>query len=104
MASWISACAISDIDPEDVIRFDHLSRSFIIVRDDDDNFYCTDGFCTHEDDVHLCDGLVIGCTIECPKHSSIFNVCTGEVESPPAYDDLRTYPTKVKNGRVFVEI
>lgn len=99
----MDACAADAIEEEDVIRFDHGSRTFIIVRDHADNYYCTDGLCTHED-VHLCDGLVVEGTIECPKHSSIFDVTNGEVETPPACDDLSTYPTKVENGRVFVEL
>ena len=103
MAEWIDACTIDDIDEEDVMRFDHGPRTFIIVRDDNNHYYCTDGKCTHED-VHLADGLVMEATIECPKHSSVFNVRTGEVETPPACEDLKTYPTKVENGRVYVEV
>lgn len=103
MTTWVDACAVDDIDEEDVIRFDQDSRTFIIVRDDKDNYYCTDGLCTHED-VHLSDGFVMEVTIECPKHSSIFNVTSGEVETPPACEDLKTYPTKVEDGRVYIEI
>ncbi|MDB4122090.1 Rieske 2Fe-2S domain-containing protein [Octadecabacter sp.] len=47
-----------------MIRFDHGERTFIIVRDHEDNYYCSDGLCTHEE-VHLSDGLVIEATIEC---------------------------------------
>jgi len=50
----------------------------------------------------LADGLVMENTVECPKHSSIFDFSTGEVETPPACENLRTYPAKVENGRVFV--
>ncbi|QYZ72111.1 MocE family 2Fe-2S type ferredoxin [Neotabrizicola shimadae] len=100
---WIDACATDDIDAEDVRRFDHGGRTFIIVRNHEDAYYCTDGMCTHED-VHLCDGLVVENTIECPKHSSIFNVTNGEVETPPACENLRTYPTRVEGGRVLVSL
>ncbi|MCX7890419.1 MAG: MocE family 2Fe-2S type ferredoxin [Rhodobacteraceae bacterium] len=103
MAAWIDACATDDIAPEDVIRFDHGGRSFIIVRNHRDEYFCTDGLCTHEE-VHLADGMVVENTIECPKHSSIFDVTTGEVETPPACENLRTYRTRVENGRVLVEI
>lgn len=103
MAEWVDACAASNVDEEDVIRFDHQARTFIIVRDHEDNYYCTDGLCSHED-VHLVDGFVVESTIECPKHSSIFDVSTGEVETPPACEDLTTYPTKVEDGRVYVEV
>lgn len=100
---WIDACATDAIAREDVIRFDHGGRTFIIVRDHADRYYCTDGLCTHER-IHLSGGLVVGATIECPKHSSIFNLATGEVETPPACENLRTYATRVAGGRVLVEI
>ena len=101
--TWINACATTDIDAEDVIRFDHNSCTFIIVRDHQDGYWCADGLCTHED-IHLCDGLVVEGTIECPKHSSIFNIMNGEVEPPPACNNLRTYPTRVEAGRVYVDL
>ncbi len=58
MAERIDACAASDIDEEDVIRFDHGSRAFAIYRNDNDDYFCTNGLCTHED-VHLADGMVV---------------------------------------------
>ncbi|WP_425072434.1 MocE family 2Fe-2S type ferredoxin [Sagittula sp. S175] len=101
--AWTNACGIDDVDAEDVIRFDAGDRTFIIVRDHEDNYFCADGICTHEE-VHLADGLVVEATIECPKHSSIFDCATGEVETPPACENLCTYPVKVEDGRVYVDI
>ena len=103
MAVWINAFGVNDVDDEDVIRFDHGSRSFINFRDHKDYHYCTDGRCTHED-VQLEDGLVVEATIECPKHSPICDCTTGDVEMPPACENPCTYPTKVEGDRVFVEI
>ncbi|MEZ5931003.1 MAG: MocE family 2Fe-2S type ferredoxin [Alphaproteobacteria bacterium] len=100
---WIDACSTDDIEAEEVIRFDHDGRSFAIYRGPADDFFCTDGLCTHEE-VHLADGLVMEYSIECPKHASMFDYRTGEVETPPACEDLNTYPTKVENGRVMIEI
>ena len=100
---WIDACSTDAIPAEDVVRFDHSGRTFIIVRNHRDEYYCTDGLCTHEE-IHLSDGLVVENSIECPKHASIFDVTTGEVETPPACESLHTYKTRVENGRVLVEI
>jgi 3-phenylpropionate/trans-cinnamate dioxygenase ferredoxin component len=100
---WIDACATTDIDAEDVIRFDHGPRTFAIYRNHEDAYFCTDGLCTHED-VHLCDGLVMENTVECPKHASIFDFTTGDVDTPPACENLRTYATKIENGRVMMQI
>jgi 3-phenylpropionate/trans-cinnamate dioxygenase ferredoxin component len=87
--AWTDACSVDDIDPEEAIRFDHKGRTFAVFRNHQDEYYCTDGLCTHEQ-VHLADGLVMENTIECPKHASIFNFTTGEVETPPACENLRT--------------
>ena len=103
MTEWIEVCAADEIEQEGVIPFDHGRRTFIIVRDHEDNYYCTDGLCTHED-VHLSDGLVMETTIECPKHASIFDCSTGEVETPPACKNLNTYRTRIENGRILVAI
>ena len=100
---WIDACATDDIDAEEVIRFDHDGRTFAIYRGPSDDYFCTDGLCTHEE-VHLADGLVMEYSIECPKHASMFDYRSGEVETPPACEELNTYPTKVENGRVMIEL
>ncbi|MDP2081086.1 MocE family 2Fe-2S type ferredoxin [Pseudotabrizicola sp.] len=100
---WIDACAADALESESAIRFDHRGRTYAIYRNHENGYFCTDGLCTHED-VHLCDGLVMENTVECPKHSSIFDFTTGEVESPPACNNLRTYPARVEAGRVLIEI
>jgi 3-phenylpropionate/trans-cinnamate dioxygenase ferredoxin component len=101
--AWIDACSTTDIDAEDVIRFDHGGRTFAIYRNHEDGYFCTDGLCTHED-IHLADGMVIENTVECPKHSSIFNFTNGEVETPPACDNLHCYAARVEAGRVLISI
>jgi 3-phenylpropionate/trans-cinnamate dioxygenase ferredoxin subunit len=101
--AWIEACAIDDIDEEDVLRFDHGERSFAIYRSPDDQFFATDGFFTHEQ-THLADGLVMDEIIECPKHNGRFDYRTGEAKGAPVCVDLRTYPVKVVDGKVMIEV
>ncbi|MCJ8325374.1 MAG: Rieske 2Fe-2S domain-containing protein [Rhizobiales bacterium] len=103
MTNWIDACSSDDIEAEDVVRFDHERRTFAIYRNHENQYFCSDGLCTHEE-VHLADGFVMESTIECPKHSSIFDFRTGVVETPPACENLKIYATKVENGRVFIEV
>jgi 3-phenylpropionate/trans-cinnamate dioxygenase ferredoxin component len=103
MPIWTHACAASDIEPEDLIRFDHGARSFIVVRSPDDTFHALDGHCSH-DKVHLCDGLAMDYGVECPKHSGVFDYRTGEAIRAPACINLRTYPVRVENGHVFIEV
>lgn len=103
MATWIEVCGADEIENEDMIPFSHSGRRFIIYRSPDDQYFCTDGICTHEK-VGLEDGLVIGQEIECPKHAAAFDYRTGEAISAPACIDLTTYPTKLEGDRVFIEV
>jgi 3-phenylpropionate/trans-cinnamate dioxygenase ferredoxin subunit len=103
MAEWIDACATDDIDEEDLIRFDHGDRTFAIYRSPNDEYFCTDGLCTHEQ-VHLEDGLVMDYVIECPKHNGQFDYRTGEAKRAPVCVNLNTYPVKVEGDRVFIEV
>ena len=100
---WIDACAAMDIETETALRWDHGGRTFAIFRNDVGEVHCTDGLCTHEA-IHLADGLVIENTVECPKHGSIFDFTTGEVETPPACGDLRTYPARVDGDRILIDV
>lgn len=100
---WMEACNANDIDEEDVIRFDYNDRTFAIFRTDKDEYYATDGYCTHEK-FHLSNGLVMGNIIECPKHNGRFDVKTGEAKRAPVCVDLKTYPVKVEAGKVYIQI
>ncbi|WP_160012074.1 MocE family 2Fe-2S type ferredoxin [Rhizobium sp. 18055] len=101
MTSWIDACAKSDIEAEESFRFDHSGRVLLIYRSPDDEYFATDGICTHEH-IFLQDGLVMGYEVECPKHASTFDYRTGEALKAPACVDLRTYPVKIEGERVLI--
>jgi 3-phenylpropionate/trans-cinnamate dioxygenase ferredoxin subunit len=101
--AWVRACAADEIDEEDVARFDHGDRTFAIYRSPDDAFYATDGLCTHQA-IHLADGLVMDHTIECPKHNGRFDYRDGRALGAPVCVNLRTYPVKVEDGMVLVDV
>ena len=100
--NWLEVSDESGIEVEDIIRFDHDNKTYCVYKLED-GYYATDGFCTHEA-VHLEDGLVIDDEIECPMHQGIFNIKSGEALSPPACEDLKTYPVKVDNDKIFIKI
>ena len=101
MADWIAVCDLDDIDPEDVLRFDHDGRTFAVFRDPAGQPFATDGLCSHEQ-VHLCDGLVMGELIECPKHNGRFNYKTGAALRAPVCVNLATYPARISDGRIEI--
>jgi len=101
--AWLEVCAAGAIDEEDVLRFDQGDRTFAIYRGTEDDYYATDGLCTHEA-VHLADGLVMDGIIECPKHNGRFDYRTGVAKGAPVCINLRTYPVKVEDGKVLISL
>jgi 3-phenylpropionate/trans-cinnamate dioxygenase ferredoxin subunit len=102
MPQWIPTVDFDDIDDEDVVRFDHGGKTYALYRVED-KAYASDGLCTHEK-VHLCDGLVMDHVIECPKHNGRFDIRDGRPLGAPVCVALKTYPAKVENGQVFIEV
>ena len=103
MTEWVEACGVDDVDEEDLIGFDHDGKTYAIYRSGKDEYFATDGICTHEHAL-LADGLVMDYIIECPMHTGRFDYRTGEAKGAPVCIDLQTYEIKVENGRVFVAI
>lgn len=65
--------------------------------------YAIDDECPHEGGP-LCEGQIIGEEIECPWHTSRFNVKTGRVTMDPATKDAATYSVRLAGDAVEVEI
>jgi 3-phenylpropionate/trans-cinnamate dioxygenase ferredoxin subunit len=103
VTDWTQACDAEDVEQEDVIRFDHAGRTFAIYRSPDDEYFATEGLCTHEK-VHLADGLVMDEIIECPKHNGRFNYKTGAARGAPVCVNLKTYPVKVEAGKIYLQL
>jgi MocE subfamily Rieske [2Fe-2S] domain protein len=100
---WIEICTAADLGKSDVIRFDHGRKTYALCRDSNGALFATDGICTHGNN-HLADGVVIGGTIECPKHNGRFNLTDGSPARAPICRGLRTYPLEERQGRLFLNI
>ncbi|MEM3852615.1 MAG: non-heme iron oxygenase ferredoxin subunit [Methanomassiliicoccales archaeon] len=68
-----------------------------------DGVHALEGICTHEY-AELYRGIVAGSSIICPLHLSKFNIFTGEVETPPATEALRTFDVRIEGQDVLVDV
>jgi 3-phenylpropionate/trans-cinnamate dioxygenase ferredoxin subunit len=61
--------------------------------------------CSH-DDGPLAEGEIdpSRCTVECPRHGSLFDLRSGRPLTLPAYEPVETYPVVVQDGVVRVEV
>ena len=64
-------------------------------------YYAIEDACTH-DGAEIASGRLVGCEIVCPRHGARFCLKTGQVLSPPAYEDIATFPVRVEDGRIQV--
>ncbi|MBS1815057.1 MAG: NADH:ubiquinone reductase (Na(+)-transporting) subunit F [Acidobacteria bacterium] len=100
---WMDVCAASELRNADALRFDYGRKTFAIYRDAEGRLFASDGICTHGN-THLADGLVIGGTIECPKHNGRFHLIDGSPARAPICRGLATYPVEEIDGRLRINV
>ena len=100
--NWIDAAAADAVPQEDVIAVAVAGKD-VALYGVDGQVYATANICTHGQ-ARLCDGFLEGAEIECPLHQGKFDVRTGKAMCAPLTEDIRTYPVKIENGRVFVSL
>lgn len=52
----------------------------------------------------LSQGFVMDGEIECPLHAARFNITTGKCTAGPGGRDLKVYPLRVEDDRIFVKV
>ncbi|MEW5960878.1 MAG: fatty acid desaturase [Chloroflexota bacterium] len=103
VGQWVEVCPVDDLDEEDVIGFEHNGKKYAVYRLEGDNFYASDGICTHEY-TELAGGLVLDGCIECPMHNGRFNLTNGKAVKPPVHVDLKMYQAERRGDKVFINI
>ena len=88
--------------PDDVIGIVVAGRDIALYSVDGEVF-ATDNICTHGH-ARLCDGFLEGHEIECPLHQGRFDVRTGAATCAPAEVALATYPARLADDRVELQL
>jgi 3-phenylpropionate/trans-cinnamate dioxygenase ferredoxin subunit len=73
----------------------------IAVARSGEEFFAVEDICTH-DGAELTGGAVEGAEIVCPRHGARFCLRTGRALTPPAYEPIRVFETRVTDGHVWV--
>ncbi len=64
-------------------------------------YFAIEDICTH-DGAELIGGTIEGTEILCPRHGARFCLRTGAALSPPAYEAVRVFDTRLADGHVWV--
>lgn len=98
--SWVPVGAAAAIPAGDFAQVE-IDDALVAVFNVAGTFYAIDDICTH-DGGGLTGGAVEGDVVICPRHGARFCLRTGAALTPPAYEPVRTYETRVVNGVVEV--
>ena len=100
--AWIRAAALAEVKERRVMDAE-VGGEEIALYWVDDAVYATHNICTHAF-ARLSEGYLDGDCIECPIHQALFNVKTGEVVAPPAYDPVKTFACRIEGDDVLVDV
>jgi 3-phenylpropionate/trans-cinnamate dioxygenase ferredoxin subunit len=100
----IEVCPVNDLRPGEMrlVDFEDLE---IGVFNCGGSVYAIENRCSH-DDGPLIDGLLDQetCTIECPRHGSLFDLKTGKPKTLPAYVPVDTFPVIIDHDMIKLEV
>ena len=101
MSAWVDIGSIADL--ESTSRLDGEVDGYRVrAARVNGTLYAFEDRCTH-DDSPFEDGPIEDCEIICPRHGARFSLRTGEALSPPAYEPLRIFAVREREGRVEVQ-
>jgi 3-phenylpropionate/trans-cinnamate dioxygenase ferredoxin subunit len=100
----IEVCPLAELGPGTMRLVEHDGIK-IGVFNCDGELYAIEDRCSH-DDGPLAEGEFSPetCTVECPRHGSLFDLTTGRPKTLPAYAPVRTFATAVVDDTIILEV
>jgi 3-phenylpropionate/trans-cinnamate dioxygenase ferredoxin subunit len=104
VAEIVDVCPLSELPPG-AMRLVEWEDLEIGVFNCAGTIYAIEDRCSH-DDGPLVEGTMdqAKCVIECPRHGSEFDLRTGKPLTLPAYEPVATFPVRVEDGIVRLEV
>ena len=99
----VTVSKAADIKAGELTSFD-VGGLRIAVANADGQFFAIDDMCTHEQCSLADEGTLDGRVVTCGCHGAQFDVATGEVLAPPAFEALKVYPLHIDGDDIIVEI
>ena len=100
----IDVCALDELPPGTMRRvvWEDLE---IGVFNCDGELLAIEDRCSHDDSI-LLEGTfdAKACTVECPRHGSLFDLRTGRPKTLPAYEPVDVYDVSVEDGVIKLEV
>jgi 3-phenylpropionate/trans-cinnamate dioxygenase ferredoxin subunit len=102
MDQLTTVTAVEELGDRELAAFPVTGRRIAIAKVGE-VFYAFADICTHQG-CSLASGQLDGTTVTCPCHGSEFDVTTGEVLRGPAHEPVQSYPVRIEDGLLQVEV
>jgi 3-phenylpropionate/trans-cinnamate dioxygenase ferredoxin subunit len=104
VTEMIEVCPLNELPPGAMRLVEHDDLE-IGVFNCAGTVYAIEDRCSH-DDGPLVEGELDqdACTIECPRHGSLFDLKTGKPMTLPAYIPVDTFPVVIEQDTIKVEV
>jgi len=102
MADFVKVATTNEIEPGQARLVDVQGKS-IALFNVEGQFFALDNTCTHRGGP-LAEGEISGHKVICPLHGATFDIRTGEVLGPPAYEAVARYAARVTGTDIEVEL
>ena len=91
--------------PEGGVKIVQSGSLFVGVYRIDGELYAIEDRCSH-DDGPLAEGTFdpAACTVECPRHGSLFDLRSGRPKTLPAYTPVETFEVRDEDGEIKLEV
>ncbi|HEY1312986.1 MAG TPA: non-heme iron oxygenase ferredoxin subunit [Steroidobacteraceae bacterium] len=99
-AKWIDAGPAAELAEGQTLSIP-AGRRMIAVARSEGAYFAIEDICTH-DGAALTGGAIEGAQIICPRHGARFCLRTGQALTPPAYEPVRVFETKIEGGHLWV--
>jgi 3-phenylpropionate/trans-cinnamate dioxygenase ferredoxin subunit len=101
----IPVCKLADLPAGTMRLIEVDDRKIGVFHCADGELYAIEDRCSH-DDGPLAEGEfdATGCTVECPRHGSLFDITTGKPRTLPAYRPVDTFEVRVDDDEVKLEL
>jgi 3-phenylpropionate/trans-cinnamate dioxygenase ferredoxin component len=104
-STLIDVCPAAELPAGETRLVEGPDGARIGVFNCDGTLYAIEDRCSH-DDGPLAEGEfdASACTVECPRHGSLFDLTSGRPKTLPAYQPVQTYAVTIEDDTVKLEV
>jgi 3-phenylpropionate/trans-cinnamate dioxygenase ferredoxin component len=105
LTETLTICRADELGEGEMRLIEADGRKIGVFRCDGGELWAIEDRCSH-DDGPLAEGEFdpAACTVECPRHGSLFDLRSGKPKTLPAYVPVEVFEAREEDGEVKLEV